>query len=106
VKILRVCFFLLILANVAFLAWSLGYFDGTVEIHEPHRLAQQLNAEKMRIVDEKPVREAATACSRVSGLTQAAVEQQEEQIIARRKLEQQASGQAPEPETPPPAPPK
>ncbi|MEY4952946.1 MAG: hypothetical protein RL299_1370 [Pseudomonadota bacterium] len=38
--------------------------------------------------------------------TQAAVEQQEEQIIARRKLEQQASGQAPELETPPPAPPK
>jgi hypothetical protein len=82
VKILRVCFFLLILANVAFLAWSLGYFDGAVEIHEPHRLAQQLNAEKMRIVDEKPVREAATACSRVSGLTQAAVEQIERDATA------------------------
>ncbi|MBA4162701.1 MAG: hypothetical protein C0515_11615, partial [Novosphingobium sp.] len=38
--------------------------------------------------------------------TQAAVERQEEQIIARRKLEQQASGEAPEPETPPPTPPK
>jgi len=38
--------------------------------------------------------------------TQAAVEQQEEQIIARRKLEQQASGEAPEPDAPPPAPPK
>lgn len=37
--------------------------------------------------------------------TQAAVEQQEERMIARRKLEQQASGQAPEPEAPP-APPK
>lgn len=37
--------------------------------------------------------------------TQADVEQQEEQILARRKLEQQASGQVPEPETPP-APPK
>ncbi|MDO8315278.1 MAG: hypothetical protein Q7T00_08555 [Rugosibacter sp.] len=73
---------MLILANVAFLAWSLGYFDGTVEIHEPHRLAQQLNAEKMRIVDEKPVREAATACSRVSGLTQAAVEQIERDATA------------------------
>lgn len=38
--------------------------------------------------------------------TQAAVEQQEEQIEARRKLEQQASGQAPQPEpstTKPPA---
>lgn len=36
--------------------------------------------------------------------TQAEVEQQEEQILARRKLEQQASGEAPEPETPPPPP--
>jgi len=36
--------------------------------------------------------------------TQAEVEQQEEQILARRKLEQQASGQAPEPEVPAPAP--
>lgn len=31
--------------------------------------------------------------------TQADVEQQEEQILARRKLEQQASGQAPQPDT-------
>ena len=36
--------------------------------------------------------------------TQADVEQQEEQILARRKLEQQASGAAPEPDSPPPAP--
>ena len=34
--------------------------------------------------------------------TQADVEQQEEQILARRKLEEQASGQAPQPDTPPP----
>lgn len=34
--------------------------------------------------------------------TQAEVEQQEDQILARRKLEQQASGQAPQPDTPPP----
>ena len=81
-KILRVFFFLLTLANLAFLAWSLGYFDGAVEIHEPQRLAQQLNAEKMRIVDEKPVREATMACRTVSGLTQAAVEQIERDTAA------------------------
>lgn len=81
-KILRVFFFLLILANLTFLAWSLGYFDGVVEIHEPQRLAQQLNAEKMRIVDEKPVREATMACRTVSGLTQAAVEQIERDTAA------------------------
>lgn len=81
-KILRVFFFLLILANLAFLAWSLGYFDGAVEIHEPQRLAQQLNAEKMRIGDEKPVREATMACRTVSGLTQAAVEQIERDAVA------------------------
>ncbi len=81
-KILRVFFFLLILANLAFLAWSLGYFDGTAEVHEAQRLAQQLNAEKMRIVDEKPVREATMACRTVSGLTQAAVEQIERDTAA------------------------
>lgn len=81
-KILRVFFFLLILANLAFLAWSLGYFDGAVEIHEPQRLAQQLNAEKMRIVDEKPVHEATMACRTISGLTQAAVEQIERDTAA------------------------
>ena len=81
-KILRVFFFLLILANLAFLAWSLGYFDGAVEIHEPQRLAQQLNAEKMRIVDEKPVHEATMACRTVSGLTQAAVEKIERDTAA------------------------
>lgn len=81
-KILRVFFFLLILANLAFLAWSLGYFDGAVEIHEPQRLAQQLNAEKMRIVDEKPVREATMACRTVSGLTQATVEKIERDTAA------------------------
>lgn len=36
--------------------------------------------------------------------TQADVEQQEEQILARRKLEEQASGQAPQPDSPPPPP--
>ena len=81
-KILRVSFFLLILANLVFLAWSLGYFDGVVEIHEPRRLAQQLNAEKMRIVDEKPVHEATMACRTISGLTQAAVEQIERDTVA------------------------
>lgn len=73
---------MLILANLVFLAWSLGYFDGAVEIHEPQRLAQQLNAEKMRIVDEKPVRAATMACRIVSGLTQAAVEQIEHDTAA------------------------
>ena len=36
--------------------------------------------------------------------TQADVEQQEEQILARRKLDQQASGQAPQADSPPPPP--
>lgn len=80
---LRVFFFLLILANLAFLAWSLGYFDGDVEIHEPQRLTQQLNVEKMRIVDEKPMHEEAMACRRISGLTQAAVEQIERDALTR-----------------------
>lgn len=73
---------MLILANLVFLAWSLGYFDGVVEIHEPQRLAQQLNAEKMRIVDEKPVRAATMACRIVGSLTQAAVEQIERDTAA------------------------
>ncbi len=81
-KNLRVLFFLLILANLAFLAWSLGYFDGGVENHEPHRLAQQLNAEKMRIVNEKPALKAPMVCRRLGGLTIAAAEQIERDVAA------------------------
>lgn len=81
-RILHTFFFLLILANLAFLAWSRGYFDGGVEIHEPQRLAQQLNAEKMRIVNEKPMPEAPMICRRLSGLTIAAAEQIERDVAA------------------------
>lgn len=74
-KILRLFFFLLILVNLVFLAWSQGYFDGATEVHEPYRLEQQLNAEKMRIVDEGQATAPPVACQVLGGLTKAAVEQ-------------------------------
>ncbi|AJP47279.1 hypothetical protein PG1C_00185 [Rugosibacter aromaticivorans] len=81
-KILRLFFFLLVLANLIFLAWSQGYFDGATEAHEPYRLAQQLHAEKMRIVDEGQVREAPMVCRTLGGLTQAAADQIERDVAA------------------------
>ena len=49
---IRLFFFLLVLANLLFNAWTQGYFGAPDDSHEPQRLTQQLNAEKLRIVRE------------------------------------------------------
>jgi len=49
---IRLFFFLLVFANLLFFAWAQGYFGASDDGHEPQRLAQQLHAEKLRIVRE------------------------------------------------------
>ncbi|MFZ3037112.1 MAG: SPOR domain-containing protein [Rugosibacter sp.] len=50
-KNLRIIFFVLVLVNLVFLAWSQAYFVfGKEEIHEPQRMSQQVNADKFRIL--------------------------------------------------------
>ena len=48
--VLRLTFFLLVLANLVFFAWAQGYFGGSDPNREPDRLAQQLQPEKLRII--------------------------------------------------------
>ena len=51
---IRLFFFLLVFANLLFFAWAQGYFGRTDENREPQRLAQQLQADKLRIVRTPP----------------------------------------------------
>lgn len=75
--IIRLFFFLLVLANVIFFAWAQGFFGATDDSREPQRLAQQFQAEKLHIVrgvqapaakKEEPV------CRLINGLTMADAE--------------------------------
>jgi hypothetical protein len=68
---IRLFFFLLVFANLLFFAWTKGYFGASDDGHEPQRLAQQLNAEKLRIVREvkAPVaKKVEMTCRVVNGL--------------------------------------
>ena len=69
---LRSAFFLLILANLLFLAWGQGFFGTTVGGHEPQRLATQLAPEKLHVTELAPQPAAppppVEVCRLVSGL--------------------------------------
>jgi hypothetical protein len=82
---IRLFFFLLVFANLLFFAWAQGYFGAPDDGHEPQRLAQQLNTEKLRIVREEQVpasalalasvvKKEAAACRVVTGLSAADAE--------------------------------
>ena len=76
---IRIFFFLLVFANLLFFAWTQGYFGASDEGNEPQRLAQELHADKLRIVREgqtpaPAVKKEATACRLVNGLTTADAE--------------------------------
>lgn len=74
---MRPFFFLLVFANLVFFAWAQGYFGATDESREPERLAQQLQAEKLRILPTAPASAAkieATACQIINGLSAADAE--------------------------------
>ena len=71
---MRPFFFLLVFANLVFFAWAQGYFGATDESREPERLAQQLQAEKLRILPSAPVAAVQTeamACQIINGLSTA-----------------------------------
>ena len=71
---MRLAFFLLLLANLAFYVWSAGYLGPVESGREPERLAQQIAPEKIRIVSDArpkaPVQ--AKDCRLVSGLSSTA----------------------------------
>lgn len=46
----RTLFFLLILANLLFFAWTQGYFGALADGREPQRLSNQLAPEKLRVI--------------------------------------------------------
>ena len=75
--LVRLFFFLLVLANLLFFAWTQDYFGASDDNREPQRLVQQLNAEKLRIVRDTqvqpqvpvpPAKKEEAACRVVSGL--------------------------------------
>ena len=51
---IRLFFFLLVFANLLFFAWAQGHFGATDDNREPQRLAEQLQADKLRIVRSMP----------------------------------------------------
>lgn len=72
--IFRLLFILLVFANLIFFVWSQGYLGGMDETREPQRLAQQLNADKLRIVRDAPQAQETPACTTINGLTATAAE--------------------------------
>lgn len=71
---IRLFFFLLVLVNLVFFAWTQGYFGAADDGHEPLRLAQQLHPEKLRIATVVPTRPAPRnekVCRLVVGLSMA-----------------------------------
>ncbi len=74
---IRLFFFLLVFANLLFFVSTQGYFGASEDGHEPQRLAQQLHAEKLRIVREAQapaVKKDGIACRLISGLKAADAE--------------------------------
>ncbi len=72
---IRLFFFLLVFANLLFFAWAQGYFGRTDENREPHRLAQQLQADKLRIVRAPAAaKKPDLACRMIDGLVPAEAE--------------------------------
>lgn len=74
---MRLLFFLLVLANLVFFAWTQGYLGTTNEDREPQRMANQLQADKLRIVRDvraPAVKKDDPACRLINGLTTADAE--------------------------------
>ena len=71
---MRSIFFLLVFANLVFFAWTQGYFGASGEDREPQRLANQVNADKLRItrdVQAPAAKKESPDCRLVSGLNMA-----------------------------------
>jgi hypothetical protein len=75
--IIRLFFFLLVLANLLFFVWVQGYFGPTDDSHEPQRLEQQIQSEKLRIkrdVQAPVVKKDDPVCRLINGLAVADAE--------------------------------
>ncbi len=82
---LRIFFYLLVLANLVFYAWSQGYFGTVDENREPQRLTQQLQAEKLRLapVAQPPATKSdESACRLVGGLAMTEAETLKAAMVA------------------------
>ena len=82
---IRLFFFLLVFANLIFFAWAQGYFGATDDNHEPQRLAQQYQAEKLHIVRDvktPPAKKEEPVCRLVNGLTVAEAEALKTAVMA------------------------
>lgn len=83
---LRIFFFLLILANLLFFAWAQGYFGSAGDGREPRRLGNQLMPEKLHVVGIEPPSSQPSAdrsCRLVSGM--ALSEAQRLMVLAKEK---------------------
>jgi cell division septation protein DedD len=67
VTFFRAGFLFLVFANLVFFAWAKGYFGARETGREPHRLNEQIAADKLRIVAAPPAT-AKLACRLVAGL--------------------------------------
>ena len=82
---LRIFFYLLVLANLVFYAWSQGYFGTVDENREPQRLTQQLQAEKLRLAPlaQPPAAKSdESACRLVGGLAMTEAETLKAAMVA------------------------
>lgn len=73
---MRAAFLFLVMANLVFLVWSLGYFGEPTTGREPQRVSAQLRPESIRLLNEPAVAKAAPAanaqtCKRWSGFASA-----------------------------------
>ena len=64
---MRSTFLFLIMANLVFFAWSLGYFGEAPSGREPQRMSAQLHPEAIRLLTEPPPAPLRLTCMRLSG---------------------------------------
>lgn len=64
---MRSIFLLLVLVNLLFFSWTLGYFGELASGREPQRLDQQLHPESVRLVSTPTGATVSSLCRRLSG---------------------------------------
>ena len=64
---MRSIFLFLIMANLVFFAWSLGYFGEAPSGREPQRMSAQLHPESIRLLRDPPPAPVRMTCMRLSG---------------------------------------
>ena len=64
---MRTAFLLLVLANLLFLSWTLGYFGERSNGREPQRLMEQLRPESIRVVSSPVQLPLPVVCKRLTG---------------------------------------